>query len=365
MAAAAAAIYFIFPLMRERAGNFVADFGERTRPIMWRGAFGIFRAHPVWGGGAGSFNTLFEAFRPEGYRDEPVYAHCDYLNTLCDYGAVGFLLFFGAAAAVAWKCAGSRGLAGAAFTGLLAFSLHMLVDFHLKIPALAMIAASIAALLTREAWPSAAASASRRPAASCAAWCAAAAAVGLAVFWVIPKFRAEEYRRAARVKIDAMGKSGADVSREGDTLDWVHASLSRAVTLDPSNGQAWSDKAYAESLLALVHPDRTVELGKDVSRDAARALDLCPVDVEFWLRQGTGFDMQHKWLEGGNCFVHALEMAPNRADVWYYEAYHLSLASNEMGPAMADADVSLRLDPGFLLAQLLRQRLAIRLQQRP
>ncbi|HEY5080270.1 MAG TPA: O-antigen ligase family protein, partial [Opitutaceae bacterium] len=139
--AVAAALYFAFPLMRERVGNFVTDVGERTRPIMWRGALGIFREHPVWGGGAGSFDMLFEPFRPEGYRDEPVYAHCDYLNTLCDYGSVGFLLFFGAAAAVAWRCAGARGLAGAAFTGLLAFSLHLLVDFHLKIPALAMTAA--------------------------------------------------------------------------------------------------------------------------------------------------------------------------------------------------------------------------------
>jgi hypothetical protein len=63
--------------------------------------------------------------------------------------------------------------------------------------------------------------------------------------------------------------------------------------------------------------------------------------------------------------VHALQLAPARADVWYYQAYHLSLAEVEVGPAMAAADVCLRLDPGFLLAQLLRQRLEVRLKQHP
>jgi hypothetical protein len=55
--------------------------------------------------------------------------------------------------------------------------------------------------------------------------------------------------------------------------------------------------------------------------------------------------------------IKALQLAPGRADVWYYQAYHLSLVPNEAGPAAAAADVCLRLDPGFLLAQILRQRL--------
>ena len=155
-AATAALLYVSFPLMHARVDDFVKDAGERTRPIMWRGAWRIFEAHPVLGGGAASFDPLFESYRPEGYIDQPYYAHCDYLNTLADYGAVGFVLLFGAAAIVAWRCARARGLAGAAFTGLIAFALHLLVDFDLKIPALAMMVATVGALVTAEAWPVAA-----------------------------------------------------------------------------------------------------------------------------------------------------------------------------------------------------------------
>ena len=365
-AAAATLLYFSFPLMRERVDQLVADAGEKTRPILWRGAWGIAGDHPVLGGGAGSFDILFEKYRPVGFRDQPLYAHCDYLNTLSDYGALGFALLFGAAATIAWRCAGARGLAGAAFTGLLAFALHLLVDFHLKIPALAMTVASIAALVTAEAWPQR--DEGRMPAggaARAAALCLAAACVGIAVTWAVPRFRAEESRRVARLGIDRMAASGVDPSGQRAALEGIRAGLARAVAMDPSNAQAWSDKAYADSLWSFISPKETVELGTQVEREAARAVEICPDVAEFWIRRGAGLDMQRRWVEGGDCLVRALQLAPNRADVWYYQAYHQSLISNDLGPAMAAADVCLRLDPGFLLAQVLRQRLGNRTQPQP
>jgi hypothetical protein len=366
-AAVVTILYLTDTPMRVRLDQLVKDVGEHTRPILWRGAWKIFAAHPWLGGGAGSFNALFEAYRPMGFRDEPFYAHCDYLNTLADYGAVGFVLLFGAALVVAWRAVRARGLAAAAFTGLLAFALHLFVDFHLKIPALAMIVATVAALVTREAWKE------ERPArgpapsrtARVAALALACAAVGAAFLWVVPKFRGEALRLEARERIDRMAVAGVDVAKQGVALGEVRAGLARAARLDPRNAQAWSDQAYAGSLSALVTPSLTGELGAEVGRDADRAVALCPVIAEFWIRRGTGLDMEGRWAEGGDCFVRALGLAPMRADVWYYEAYHLSLSPREEGPALAAANLSLRLDPGFLLAQLLRQRLTNRLENRP
>ena len=170
---------------------------------------------------------------------------------------------------------------------------------------------------------------------------------------------------AARARIEKMAATGVDVAGQGDVLAVVRKELAKAIGLDPSNAQAWSDMAYADSLLALVDPRRTVELGAKVESEAARAVALCPVIAEFWIRRGTGCDMQRRWVDGGACFVQALQLAPGRADVWYYQAYHLSLASTEIGPAMAASDYCLRLDPGFLLAQVLRQRLGAQLKQTP
>jgi hypothetical protein len=367
--AAVALLYNTYPLMRERSIEFVHDVGERTRPIIWRGTWRIFEAHPVVGGGAGAFDVLFEKYRPEGFRDEPIYSHCDYLNTLADYGVVGFALFFGPVAYLGWRTSRVDGLAAAAWTGLLAFFLHLLVDFHLKIPALAMIVATVSALVVREAWPRGAAAPAGGPVRSgtslAVAWFAAAAVMVFAVFCAAPRYEAEKFRWAAREKIDKMAAAGVDVSGQRAAMTAVSAGLDRAISLNPQDAQAWSDRAYADSLWSLIEPERTVELGVAAERDAAKAIAICPIFAEFWVRQGAGLDMQYRWIEGGGSFIRALQIAPVRADMWYYQAYHLSLKRTEIGPAMAAVDLSLRLDPGFLLAQVLRQRLANRLQQRP
>jgi len=365
----AAAFYLAFPAMRARVDQLVRTAGERSRPVMWRGAWRIFEAHPVRGGGAGSYDALFEGYRPEGNKDQPIYAHCDYLNTLSDYGAAGFVLLFGAAGIVGWRCARAQGLAGAAFTGLLAFALHLLVDFDLKIPALAMIFATVAALVTREAWPreepqDTGAGTARR-ATRAASLCAAASVLGFTILWVIPRYRADELRRSASEKIDGMVRSGADMSGKRGDLEVIRAQLDAAVELDPSDAQAWCDRAFADSLWAFVDPPGSRELGTEAAYDAGRALRLCQVIAEFWIRRGVGLDMEGRWLKAGDCFVRALELAPARPDCWYYQAYHLSLVPAETRHALEAADHCLRLDPDFRLAQPLRQRLAARLQQPP
>jgi hypothetical protein len=358
-AATIAVLYYTFPIMHERVHQFVTDIGERSRPIIWKGAWQIFLQHPVFGGGAGCFDILFEAFRPVGFHDEPFYAHCDYLNTLCDYGVVGFVLLFGAAGFVAWKCRLARGIDGAVLTGLLAFSLHLLVDFHMKIPALAIIVSSLAAFVTGSAWiprPSSAAS----PFLNARTFSVriGLAILALAFIWAAPRYRAEEIRRAARERIDQMAEVGKDVSHEGAVLSETRVSFDRAVALDPLNAQAWSDKAYVETLWGLVEPAQVHELGIQAERDASAAIALSPIVAEFWVRKGSGLDMSGKWYDGGKCFAQALQLAPCRADMWYYQAYHYSLHPVEGGPALEAVNLSLRLDPGFLLAQSLRQRLA-------
>ena len=261
---------------------------------------------------------------------------------------------------------GARGLAGAAFTGLLAFALHLLVDFHLKIPALAMIGATVAALVTREAWrgpegPPERRNISRGPS-RWAAGCTAVAALGFTAFWIVPKFRAEEFRRAARARIDAMAKAGFEGSKEGDALSLVSSGLARAGRAGsgqmrsawsgtrpmPSRSSPWSSprKPWSSAPMWSATPPEpriSVRSSRNSGSGAARTRHV-----------------QRQWTAGGDCFVHALNLAPMRADIWYYEAYHLSLSPDELEPAIADAGVSLRLDPGFLLAQLLRQRLTSR-----
>jgi O-antigen ligase len=365
-------LYATTPGVRARIDAFARDRGELTRPVMWRGAWRLFAAHPLAGSGAGSYNVLFERYRPPNYQDEPRWAHNDYLNTLADYGLAGYVLAFGAGGAIAWRTLRRlRGMAapaarawiddprvsGAIATGLGAFALQLLVDFNLKIPALAMSAAALAALVVRARWPAperVVVSAPRR-------WAAAlgvALAAGVTIFWILPVWRAEAGRYAARQTIEAMAQRRARAADEAGALREVRTALARSVALDPANAQAWADAAYATALWGHVEPARLREFGAEAQRQAERAIALSPVVAEFWIRLGVALDLQGRRLEAGRAFVHALQLAPARATVWYYQAFHLALDRHDPGRALAAVDFCLRLDPGNPDALALRQRLA-------
>ena len=369
VAVVAGALYFSLPRVRERFLTMKADAGEKTRPIMWRGAWRIFEAHPAVGGGAGSFNVLFEKYRPERYQDEPGWAHNDYLNTLSDYGAVGFLLFYGAAGVIAARCIRERSprrrdwldepvFAGALTAGLVAFGLQLLVDFHFKIPALAMAFAIVAGLLVQRAWP---ADESRTVATRGLLLGSLAAEVLLLLmvgYWVVPFYLGESLRYLARQSINQMAVKEPSRETQREILTRARTDLARSVEISPGNAQAWADLSYVNALWTHVEPARAVELGREAERGANRALALSQVVPEFWLRKGVALDLQGRWSDAGEAFTHAVKLAPASGNVWFYHAFHLGLNPTYAEIADAAAAYCLRLDPANRQAQILRQRLA-------
>ncbi|HET7536192.1 MAG TPA: O-antigen ligase family protein, partial [Candidatus Didemnitutus sp.] len=155
------ALYRGSDFARERIQPFLDGRFESSRPIVWHVGLQIWRGQPWLGTGAGSYNVLFDQHRPRGFLNEPQWTHCDYLNTLSDYGVVGCALWFGAGAwllGLGWRAvARSRSESESKYAwklglwlGCVSFVLHLGVDFHTKIPALAFAFAIVVALLARE-----------------------------------------------------------------------------------------------------------------------------------------------------------------------------------------------------------------------
>jgi len=373
-----ATLYFSSPQVRERLDRLVDDMGERTRPIMWRGAGQIFREHPVVGGGAGSYNVLFERYRPENFRDDPQWAHNEYLNTLSDYGAVGFILFFGVGGYIVWRCfRGDRtapadpvhrmgwtiddpAVRQATGVGLLAFAFQLFVDFHFKIPALGMIFATLAGGLVQRTWPVPPEGARGRCRERLAFGAASAAVLMATIWFVVPHYRGETMRYGIRRKMDGYALHPASLEFERELLAHAKTEFARATELDPSNAQAWSDRAYATVAWSHHEPAQAMELGREAEGYARRALAEAKLIPEFWLRLGTALDLQGRWVEAGAAFVEALRLAPANAPMWYYQAYHLSLKPVTKPLAEAAIATCLRLDPGNREAEALRQRLVSR-----
>lgn len=355
--------------VRERLVPFLDGRLETSRPHLWRAGVELWGESPWLGTGAASYNVLFNRHRAPGFRDEPDWAHNDYLNTLSDYGLIGFLLWAGAGAVLlAWgwrvvrrarREAGGRrhwtdhwrvkfGL----WLALVAFALHLAFDFHTKIPALAFLVAVVAGLLLRDE------AVRDRPR---TAWVRLAAllGVGLLVAVVWPRadrlYRAEALRYEPRREIDRMARRG-----EPDFLPAVRAALPafrRATEVDPGNGQAWADYSYALALAWHAHRQDTVLNGLLAEQAALRAIEACPVIAEFWVRRAVAEDMQGRPREARRSLDRALVLAPKNAEYWTYLARHLARQPGREAEVESALATGLALDPGNRDALAFRDQL--------
>lgn len=364
------ALYHGSAYARMRIDPFLQGKFETSRPIIWKAGWQMWRDEPWLGRGAAAYNVLFDQYRPKGFRNEPDWTHNDHLNTLIDYGLAGFALWLGAGLTLGWagwmavrrarrETVSTDNLFALAkwklglLLGLLAYGFHLGVDFHTKIPALAYAAAVVAAVLLRDEpgwWKSV------RPMPAWACSVALIVAVG-ALAWCMaaPLYRAEAIREEARRKIERYAITG-----EGNLTEIAPAAksaLTRAVRIDPSNGQAWADLSYATAQSWRAGKGDLVSLGRFAELAAEEAIKRCPVDAEFWVRKAVALDIQRGRAETESCYRRALELAPNSASWWYHYAYHLQAFPARRAEAMAAVETCLSLDPSHGPANILRQQL--------
>ena len=370
---AASGVYLAVPSVKDRFDRLVAEAGERSRPILWRASLELFGEAPIVGTGAGSYNTLFESHRPTGFHDEPLWAHNDYLNTLSDYGLVGFFLSFGGIAAIAYTAAAGKerseqagifshrvetpDITRALAIGLLAFGISLVVDFHLKIPALALLVSTIGGECVLRSWPFE--PAGNQSGGKMLGYIFGAVVVALMTLGVaLPLYRGETLRYDARYRIDQMArKNNPTTDEQRETLSEVDNELQEALALDPSNGQAWADRSYVSALWTRLAPGRAAELGQQADEAAHEALARSRVVPEFWIRQGVALDLQGCWADATPAFGHAVQLAPLNAIAWYYQAYHFSLTRSTHTLALASTRQALEIDPYFQPAIILQNSL--------
>ena len=138
----------------------------QSRTELWSAASNVWKEEKLFGVGPGHFDHRFSQHRPTTLQSRPIRVHNDYLNILVDWGLIGFLIvgvWFSSLAYVIKRCwkysqrtasdFSSKTSNRAAFVlgstiGLGSLAVHSFVDFNLHIPSNAMLASTIAALLT-------------------------------------------------------------------------------------------------------------------------------------------------------------------------------------------------------------------------
>jgi O-antigen ligase len=167
-----AGAYFLprsFPVRMRFSG--MLDAADRvetdTRFMLWRAAIQVWQQNVWWGVGPGHYDYRFHKFRPAEIQKRPGWVHNDYLNALAEWGVVGTTLvasawiLLGLGVLKTWPAvrgsprdlgpernSNKFALIIGASVGLAAILAHSLVDFNMQIPANAILAIVLMALVT-------------------------------------------------------------------------------------------------------------------------------------------------------------------------------------------------------------------------
>ena len=122
-------------------------------------ALAAWRDHPAWGVGPGAFPVAFPYYQSAAFEGRTIlHAHCEPIQFLVEFGAAGALIVLAAVAlALSARGPSPAGAAGeippfadlerrAFGFGLIACGLHSLIDFPLRIPLIALLAATWAGI---------------------------------------------------------------------------------------------------------------------------------------------------------------------------------------------------------------------------
>jgi O-antigen ligase len=303
-----------------------------VRADLWGPTFRMWRDHPWVGVGPAHFDLRFPKYRPASLQSRPFWSHNDYLNTLADWGLVGGLCLAGAGVSLAWgglltwrfvrrdkpgltskpsdRAASVLGLS----TGLLAISLHSFVDFNLQIPSNAMLAVTLAGLLS-----------SHLRFASSRFWLNPrlggrvflSVLATLSVVWLLQQAWVRWHEARYVRQADAAREPAAQV-----------AALEQAVRIEPAN-------AETRSRLGEIFRQRSW-IGDSDWRPAAEtawewfrgAIDRNPWDTFPQLHGGMTLDWLGRHDEAAGLFARVVELDPNNHYVALVRGWHEMQSGN-------------------------------------
>lgn len=328
---------------------FVNGQVENIRFRLWRPAYEIFKDNFWLGAGPAHFDFRFRQYRTDDLQVRSDRVHNDYLNTLTDWGIVGFALVASAWGLLAWGMARSWKFVQraphdfaakksnktaffiGAGCGLLAILLHSFVDFNMHIPANAILAITLMAMVsgnwrfaTERFWYASGVPIKLLVTAVCLA--------GIGWFAVQGKRRAEEYLIL-------------------DTIDHLEEfaperlePLKRAFAVEPMNFQTAHEIGEILRRKSWEAEDGYRELAKEAMTWFDRSLKLDPYDSYSHLRYGMCLDWLDRFAEADPHFQRAIHLDPNGYYAVAHMGWHLT-NKGEYGEAKKWFERSLQLKP--------------------
>lgn len=299
---------------------------SRVRLELWSSAIEMWQDHVWQGVGPGHFDYRFPQYRPFYVQARPGYVHNDYLNFLVDWGVIGCALLLVVWALVftgvfrTWKYVrrdgnslGTQSSNRAAFVlgatvGLVAILIHSVFDFNMHIPANAILAVTLLALLSSHL-RYASESFRFRVRIPSRILATLVGVAGVVVLGSQASRSAQEYIWFARART------------EPEAVRKLEA-LKRAATLEPSNFE--TTYAIGESLRQLSWQGEAgfEKLAAEAVQWFQRGMLLNPYDAYNHMRIGMCLDWLGRHDEAAPYYEAALRLDPNNYYLQAHQGWH-------------------------------------------
>jgi O-antigen ligase len=297
------------------------------REALWRGAIRQWQISPLFGTGAGTYESYFRRHREPGMDGtDAFFAHNDWLQLAAEYGVIAFLLtsfsgvfliLSGAGASLARSAGMSSkalpfGLDMAVLTGgvgaLVAFAAHGFFDFNMQIPANAVLAMALAGmmLVPRGELP-----------VEKTRWGLAGGIVVSFCAMVGAAFLLFGLLRIAPGEL--MQLRGSNALARGEVTKAYQAARDATLS-DPENARAWQlfgDASLARSLYPMP-PDSRELLLRQAYASFQRAALLNPGERMQWIRAGESAARLYRPTEAYPFLAAAVELESYASLGWAY-----------------------------------------------
>lgn len=326
---------------------------DQTRLAFWKAAFCLFLEHPILGQGGAAFNDLFEKYRPLGFFHEPIWVHNEYLNTLCDYGLLGFSLMliplmYSFRKIYLQLKVDPHWLNTGLFLSLLAYALHCFFDFNCRIPGLFFVASLAYAILLRSIEGSPVSNYSRQLS---ALWLAPFLSLVL-VYTAWPLYSADKVCKAVKDALSLVDSQPQANTPSRDFYEGLQQDLQSALALSPKHDELWF--CLAKVYYPLHKIDPKAGLSDKHIQALQKALEYRPIYWVYWVHYGLGLSLEGAFSKAQGALQTALNLAPYQWQAWYYYALCLKLEKTRPDKALEAIERCLYLNPESFLAQRLK-----------
>lgn len=287
-----------------------------VRYYLWNSTVQMWRDHPWFGVGPGHFDYRFRAYRPPSVQLRPDRAHNEYLNLLADWGVIGaaiigtMLVALFAGVVKTWRhvrrserefssnLSNKFAFVVGATAGLIALLGHSAVDFNLQIPANAVLAATLMALLS-----------SHLRFATEAYWFGAGPAFKVLASVVLLAGAVLFAQQSVR-----LGREYVWLERAGTRQNFSDekiALLEKAFAAEPKNSETAFGIGEAYRVQSSEGAANYPELGEQAILWLGRGTNCNPYDDRILVAMGQCLDWLDRTNEARACFGRADELDPN------------------------------------------------------